>query len=220
MSRFVALAFFFVIATAASIASAQPCLGSGDCQTGFCVDDVCCDIVCDTDCMSCSTILKGGGVDGECGPSVSGTECSLGGCDGPTFSHVPADVCDGAGSCVDGGPPISCYSDTFELGCGADLCGDQGCEVVTFQDGTSCADDLVCNDGLCDTPAEGGAPGSGGDEGGFSSSGGAGQGGDGGGGPPAEIDSGCGCELPGHQRPSGAAWLLLLWATVIWRRRS
>jgi hypothetical protein len=59
------------------------CQMAGQCQTGFCVDGVCCDTACDTECESCALMAK----EGNCSPHPVKTdpevECSSGGyCDG------------------------------------------------------------------------------------------------------------------------------------------
>lgn len=52
-----------------------PCAKPADCDSGFCVEQVCCDLACNTDpCQACS-VAAGAQVDGICGP-VSGKPCA------------------------------------------------------------------------------------------------------------------------------------------------
>ncbi len=69
------------------------CGQAGQCDSGFCVDDVCCESACDSDCRSCALTEK----KGYCTPYVAGTdpesECEVDQVDG---------VCDGSGHCAVG----------------------------------------------------------------------------------------------------------------------
>lgn len=66
----------------------EPCGQPSECESAFCVDDVCCNRACDDACEACSAELKGNGADGVCGPASDGTDdercgrCEL--CDGGT----------------------------------------------------------------------------------------------------------------------------------------
>ncbi|EYF01333.1 hypothetical protein [Chondromyces apiculatus] len=53
----------------AELLQGQPCTGGidGECATGFCVDDVCCNTACDAECQACSNAKKGSGANGTCG---------------------------------------------------------------------------------------------------------------------------------------------------------
>ena len=68
------------------------CASASECQSGFCVDGVCCESLCggqDSDCQACSA-AAGSSTDGRCEIAVAGTECrgAVGACD-------QAEVCDG-----------------------------------------------------------------------------------------------------------------------------
>jgi hypothetical protein len=69
----------------------DPCTGASECDSGFCVDDVCCGTLCDDECEACSA-AKSGGDDGVCTPAQVGTdpdqECGLG------------ERCNGNGACM------------------------------------------------------------------------------------------------------------------------
>jgi hypothetical protein len=60
------------------------CVEGGDCQSGHCVDGVCCNSACSGTCLGCAG--------GTCGPLVAGS------------SDESCDVCDGLGNCVTGAP--------------------------------------------------------------------------------------------------------------------
>ncbi len=70
----------------------QACGTAGECLSGICVDDVCCDLPCDGACQACDTPT----LVGQCTPHLAGTDPELD-CTAPT-----AGVCDGAGSCAIG----------------------------------------------------------------------------------------------------------------------
>jgi hypothetical protein len=60
----------------------EPCANNGECSSGNCVDDVCCDTLCDGECESCALT----GSVGTCTLADAGTdpdmECGAGSCDG------------------------------------------------------------------------------------------------------------------------------------------
>jgi large repetitive protein len=53
---------------------ATPCSYDAQCNTGFCVDGVCCDRRCDASCEGCSARRKTSGADGVCGPVPPGRD--------------------------------------------------------------------------------------------------------------------------------------------------
>lgn len=75
----------------------QACDTTEQCQSGFCVDGVCCESACTDTCFSCSKTSTDQ-ADGVCAPSKQGTnphnDCTseIGSCAG--------DTCDGSGACV------------------------------------------------------------------------------------------------------------------------
>ncbi len=115
-----------------------PCTNANDCLS-YCVDGFCCGNVCTGMCESCSAAIKGGGVNGACGPIVAGTD--------PEDECVDG-VCDGAGQCVGcADPPGTLLSSSCM---GADLYGtytDANCGTYTQlieSNSAQCAP-LVCN---------------------------------------------------------------------------
>jgi hypothetical protein len=69
----------------------QLCLVGSDCVSGACADGVCCNVACSGGCQSCTAALKGGGLDGTCGPTQAGID--------PDGDCVSPLTCNGAGSC-------------------------------------------------------------------------------------------------------------------------
>lgn len=96
------------------------CNVNADCESGYCVDGVCCDSFCNGPCQACSAALNSAGVDGACGPAFAGMDPE-GDCNGG--SCTPAGVCSMAGngaSCTNG---TECSS-TF---CVDGVCCDNAC---------------------------------------------------------------------------------------------
>jgi MYXO-CTERM domain-containing protein len=93
----------------------SPCAAAGECQSGFCVDGVCCDSVCDQPCEACTDAARGGGVsfgappgdpsggssggDGLCGPVFYGWDPSDECADMPESTCGNTGWCDGDGAC-------------------------------------------------------------------------------------------------------------------------
>ncbi|WP_282421188.1 MYXO-CTERM sorting domain-containing protein [Polyangium sp. 15x6] len=203
------------------------CMTSAECESGFCVDGVCCDTACGGgimgDCQACS-VAAGAAMDGTCAPLSAGTVCraSVGVCDvaeacdgaandcpadakaaAGTECRASAGACDVAETCD--GQTLDCPADGFAI------------------DGTPCAAG-ACEGGVC-MVGEGGAGGAGG-AGGMAGAGGAGGAGGGmggaggaGGGEPAD-DSGCGCRTVSQTGNSPALPTLALGILLAWRRRA
>lgn len=77
----------------------EPCLDGGECASGFCADNVCCDASCSGTCEACVATLTGGVADGTCAHVIAGTdpedECP----DQGIASCGTDGSCDGAGAC-------------------------------------------------------------------------------------------------------------------------
>ncbi len=86
------------------------CRDAGECASGFCADDVCCDVQCDTPCVSCVS-AETGGMDGACSPLPLATETA--------DECVGAPVCDGTGHCVLEEERVTCTSNAL---CSSDIC--------------------------------------------------------------------------------------------------
>jgi hypothetical protein len=87
----------------------QACSTAADCQTGFCVDRICCKAACGGTCMGCARATTGA-PDGECAHILNGTdphdEC-------PTQAPESCGTegtCDGGGHCRLYGPATRCGS--------------------------------------------------------------------------------------------------------------
>jgi hypothetical protein len=111
------------------------CSMAGECESGFCVDGVCCDTSCgeglEIDCLACST-ATGAAVDGLCGPS-DGTPCDDGNaCSTPDLCI--AGLCEGA--------PVGCDDGND---CTMDGCNPaSGCVHANQEDGFWCSDANAC----------------------------------------------------------------------------
>jgi hypothetical protein len=137
------------------------CTAGSACESGFCVDKVCCEKSCGEACFSCSMALTNM-ASGLCRPSISGIACGTAMCSGATFTPVPK--CDGNGSCVMGTPAtcpntLTCANATVcHTKCGADgdCTGGRVCDVASGtchapgkSNGQACAAPTECSTGNC-----------------------------------------------------------------------
>ncbi|AKT37388.1 uncharacterized protein CMC5_015240 [Chondromyces crocatus] len=77
----------------------EPCGTASQCQSGFCVDGVCCDTACNATCQACSATAKGAGEDGTCGNAADNQD-PHNDCESEDQTTCGRDgTCDGAGSC-------------------------------------------------------------------------------------------------------------------------
>jgi hypothetical protein len=152
----------------------QACARGAECQSGFCVDGVCCDTACEGTCQACAAALKeGGGADGVCGPALTATDPHDDCADEPLLGCDRNGLCDGKGSCALYAAgvvcqPATCVSDAqggFRLGefvcdgsgtCQASegaSCGAFGCEQGVCKTSCAgdddCAEEAYCGGGLC-----------------------------------------------------------------------
>jgi hypothetical protein len=118
------------------------CSLGGECETGYCVDGVCCDSACDGTCQACSQQRKGSGLDGQCGALSAGqpdAACAKGSPDACEQSGT----CDGAGNCAryEGTPCLGsgiCAAGKCIRSANEDIC--DGDHTVTNADGSSAKD--------------------------------------------------------------------------------
>jgi hypothetical protein len=157
------------------------CTAKGDCQSGFCVDGVCCMTSCDGPCSTCAkgaegfcmfadvgTNPRGACVDstpancgqtgvcdgaGACAIYPAGTSCKDASC--PVHMLVLASRCDGKGTCQPG----------QAQSCSPYLCGLDGKCLTECSSDTDCENDHPCMKGVA---VDGGVP----TEGGVSTEGG------------------------------------------------
>jgi FG-GAP repeat len=155
-------------------ADGAACEMATDCQSGYCVDRVCCDSPC-SGCYSCRAADKGVGDDGECGPVLAGRRTSSTTCEeSPAASCGQTGVCDGAGRCAfhPSGTPCeaaSCAdSSTLRAAracdgrgacaaaqtktCGHLSCIGASCEPCTRD--LNCGDDEICGNDGCEAKRE------------------------------------------------------------------
>jgi MYXO-CTERM domain-containing protein len=229
------------------LALAQPCSNTAECDSGFCVDGVCCDTACGgsspDDCQACS-VSAGATEDGACGLVTAGQTCRPASaacdipetCDGsstvcPADAQAPdgtecddEDTCTSDDQCSDGacaaGAPVTCTPPTpCEIG----ACGADGCTFTPAPDGTPCVGG-VCQAGVCTPDAATSTSTSTGAGTGTATGAGAGAGGEdggtGGGGGAGDDSGGCGCRVDAGRSTEGAAWALSLLLAFALRRRS
>jgi hypothetical protein len=134
---------------AAKLPNGTSCTAQNQCSSGLCVDSVCCNAACGGLCQACSTLKKGGGVNGECGPVLSGldpdNDCSVGaqcGTDG---------TCNGSGACALTAAGVPCGT-TQCVGNNAtgQICTGTGA-CVNDSVGTDCTPH-ICSGGSCANP--------------------------------------------------------------------
>jgi hypothetical protein len=156
-------------------ANGTPCGAAAGCQSGACVDGVCCENSCNSACHSCNLAGQPGkclptpagadpdndctasapstcGLDGACNGLgacrrfAAGTTCQPGSCSGSTA--VGAAICDGAGTCG-----TASIHECAPYLCGAGVCRNS-CAATT-----DCKAGYVCTTMACVPPStDGGAP--------------------------------------------------------------
>jgi len=119
-----------------------PCAGPNGCNSGFCVDGVCCDTACTGACQACSSTVEPSLTSGTCGPrakgaSSKGDACGAFFCDG-TAVGCPASCAVDADCIKDG------HCDKTKLLCDNDKAYGQPC---TF--GNECVGAEYCVDATC-----------------------------------------------------------------------
>ena len=141
------------------------CERGAACQSGFCVDGVCCDGKCEGRCRSCAVrgnegtcklVPDGrdprkvcGGGDGRCvavcdgkgacRDARQGDTCDVSACRDGVLTEFLCDKNGGCGPATSGCGGYVCASETA---CGARCSGDGGCESAFFCDGARCKEDL------------------------------------------------------------------------------
>jgi hypothetical protein len=140
----------------------KTCAAGTDCDSAFCASGVCCDTACDGTCEACSAATKESGADdGTCGTAKSGSACGdTQGC--ANGVETVADLCDAAGTCVDGSTndcaPYTC--DLAGITCltmctsstdcvGTHFCNMQMVCTPKLADGQSCQGPDECTSGNC-----------------------------------------------------------------------
>lgn len=148
------------------------CGSAGDCDSGFCVDGVCCNRACDGQCEACDGAKK----PGVCAPvsgaphgsrvqcTSDGSACG-GACDGTNAEgcSYPAGTACGAGSCTPGEDGVEAVA-TVEAQCNGSgrcpaprqqACGGAGCDAEQklcngdCADGSACPAGQYCSAGVC-----------------------------------------------------------------------
>jgi hypothetical protein len=141
------------------------CAQGGECRTGFCVDDVCCESPCQGTCLMCDRpgaegrclpVIDGQDPDNECDEEpantcgrdgmcngigacrrrASGTQCGAGSCVGA--NETAASTCDGNGVCVAGAVKSCTPALCIESSCGTACTANSDCQTGFFCDASTC----------------------------------------------------------------------------------
>ncbi|WP_437578603.1 Kelch repeat-containing protein [Sorangium sp. So ce887] len=115
----------------------EACGAGCECQTGFCVDGVCCDTACEGACDACAE-AAGASADGTCSP-VTGRACDDGN------DCTSDDACD-AGTCAGEADDAATCDDGNE--CTRDACSGGEC-VGTPDDAAACGSQGLCTISSC-----------------------------------------------------------------------
>lgn len=150
------------------------CSSASDCDSGFCVDGVCCNRACDGQCEACDASNKlgvcsavSGAPHGSRAPCTSDGSACAGACDGKDAlgCNYPTGTVCSPGSCLsnqDGGEAVAIVESLCsgsgrcpaprQQACGADGCdaGEQLCNG-DCADGSACPDGQYCSAGVCVT---------------------------------------------------------------------
>ncbi|MDI3291309.1 MopE-related protein [Polyangium sp. 15x6] len=155
-------------AGACELGNGAACADGTECESGFCVDNICCDAACNGTCEACSA-AKTGGTDGTCSFVKVNTdldnECpGAADCNGAGACELP----NGAGTCTQGSQCVSgscavqdsvCCDNTCDGTCMACLIAKTGvasgtcANVLTNQDpDTECMNGECTGAGICEKP--------------------------------------------------------------------
>ena len=118
----------------------QQCTADEACASGHCVEGLCCDALCDGDCMACTNALTGE-LTGSCAP-VSAGQDPEDICTGPL-------TCNGEGACFDGAEGTACQEDYECISgeCDGGYCSPPSCGNAEVQVGEDCDDGNTLDDG-------------------------------------------------------------------------
>ncbi|MCG3174536.1 MAG: hypothetical protein GMKNLPBB_02780 [Myxococcota bacterium] len=125
------------------------------CESGNCVEGVCCNTPCNGTCVSCLASKKGGQT-GTCGNIPSGQDPDNECAEQKAQTCGTTGVCDGAGGCAYHPNGTRCVDDGNP--CTDDLCNNRNCAHPNRNNGVSCNDDGdsctedICQNGSCNHP--------------------------------------------------------------------
>jgi hypothetical protein len=127
------------------------CSTAAECDTGFCVDGVCCESACGggapNDCLACS-VEAGGSFDGICGP----IRCPILSCHEPATCDLATGGCLSGPASADGSPCNDHDPCTVNDACQAGLCeGSPSPNGISCGDAHACMATRTCQAGVCVT---------------------------------------------------------------------
>ena len=130
----------------------DPCTSGSECDSGFCVDKVCCDTSCTGFCDSCNS-EDTGKADGTCtgrsptrGPRAGNTTCD------PSDDEPCGNtgLCDGKGNCAKASPGTPCDQDATRDGYACDDQGRQSIQMLCDGQGVCTNTNTDCKGYVCD----------------------------------------------------------------------
>ncbi|MEZ4314092.1 MAG: hypothetical protein R3F14_39230, partial [Polyangiaceae bacterium] len=99
------------------------CAQDTECSSGFCVDGVCCNTVCNALCQACTAAKKGSGSNGTCGSIASGAD--------PDDECVGSQTCNGSGGCkLPNGDACTAATDCLSNNCVDGVCCNTSCTAT------------------------------------------------------------------------------------------
>ncbi len=113
------------------------CSDGAECDSGYCVDGICCDTACEASCYACTAAKKGTGGDGTCGPISVGLDPDEDCANGAAGDCDALRLCDGFGAC-----------ESAAALCAPFACGDAGC-LETCSSLADCVSGFVCIGEAC-----------------------------------------------------------------------
>jgi hypothetical protein len=140
------------------LAQGEACSRGAQCQSGFCVDGVCCATSCEGTCQACASALKqDGGPDGVCAPALLDTDPHEDCATDPVASCDRNGSCDGKGACALFAAGTACQEPTCavdEKGVRVDQFACDGSGTCQATSSASCGF-FGCQQGSCKTSCKG-----------------------------------------------------------------
>lgn len=140
-------------------AAGESCSGPSECDSGFCVDSVCCTTACAGTCNACAANLKESlDQSGTCGAALAGLDPHNDCAADPVSSCGKTGSCDGKGACALYPQGVSCATQSGQTNTcvvqsskGTICSGNGTCYTETSPSGVPCAP-YACKNGACAFP--------------------------------------------------------------------
>jgi len=143
-------------------ATGDACAQGNECDSGFCVDGVCCTTACSGTCVACAAALKQSlSQNGVCGPALEGADPHSSCAPDPQGTCGKTGACDGKGACALVPQGVACTSDAgvgntcvIQSAKGSICSGGGVCYPENSPAGIPCAP-YACKGGSCAFPCAG-----------------------------------------------------------------